>query len=509
MARILGLDLSTQGVTALVIDADAGVIVARSTVNFGADFPDRGHPSGYFPGAGDGEVHADPLLWVDGLQLVLDRLAEKINPALIAAVSVSGQQHGSVYLDVSWQDGLARNPSGRSWTEALRPHLTRSTSPIWMDNSTGEDCARISRALGGDLTVAKLTGSIPTPRFTGPQISRFARLEPSAWSRTGRVHLVSSFITSLLAGVDAPIDTGDGAGMNLMDLVRGAWSPEALATTAPDLARRLPAIGRNDAVVGLAAQWLVLRHGFSPRCQVVIGSGDNPSSLVGMGASTPGRIVVSLGTSDTLFAAIDGVRTDPDGFGHAFGNPLGGTMSLICVRNGSLARDAVRRELGLSDWDDFARAMSTSAPARSAVLPLEQDEITPRRKAGRLCVGAPVVGSSLALAAVEGQALNLRLHSRWIGTAPHTLRLTGGASENPAIAQVFADVFGVPVQRIKISDSAALGAAMRAAHSGLGITLSLMEGQFCVPESQLFNPRKELAPAYAVLEAELKALILR
>jgi xylulokinase len=124
-------------------------------------------------------------------------------------------------------------------------------------------------------------------------------------------------------------------------------------------------------------------------------------------------------------------------------------------------------------------------------------------------VGAPLLGTSLALAAIEGQALNLRLHSRWIGPTLHALRLTGGASENSAIAQVFADVFGVPVQRIKISDSAALGAAMRAAHAGLGITLPLLEAQFCAPESRLLNPRKELAPAYAVLEAELKALILR
>jgi xylulokinase len=68
-----------------------------------------------------------------------------------------------------------------------------------------------------------------------------------------------------------------------------------------------------------------------------------------MGATTPGNVVISLGTSDTFFAAMPGPKTDPGGFGHVFGNPAGGFMSLICFRNGSLAREALRDRLGL-DW---------------------------------------------------------------------------------------------------------------------------------------------------------------
>lgn len=506
MARVLGLDLSTQSLTALVVDTDSGGILARVQGRFGADFPDRGQPDGFIPGGRDGEVHADPLLWVDALQLALDRLGETVDLATVEAVAVSGQQHGSVYLKDGWLSGLAADAPGR-WADALRPALTRSTSPIWMDGSTQEDCLRISRALGGDLAVARLTGSVPTLRFTGPQVARFARLQPDAWSRTGRVHLVSSFITSLLAGVDAPIDSGDGAGMNLMDLARGDWSAEALAATAPELARRLPPLGPGGTVVGLVAPWVRARHGFSPRCRVVIGSGDNPSSLVGMGAARPGRLVVSLGTSDTLFAAMDGVRTDPAGLGHAFGNPMGGTMSLVCVRNGALAREAIRRELGLPDWEAFAEALRLAPPARSAVLPLEVDEITPPRRAGRVSVGAPAAGTDLALAAVQGQALSLRLHSRWIGPRPQQVLLTGGASANLAIAQVYADVFGAPVRRLAIADSAALGAAMRAAHAALGTPLARLEALFSAPEPREVSPRPEWAAGYADLERSLAATL--
>lgn len=291
--------------------------------------------------------------------------------------------------------------------------------------------------------------------------------------------------------------------MNLMDLDRGVWSPEALAATAPDLARKLPRIARANEIVGPAARWLVMRHGFSPGCQVVVGSGDNPSSLVGMGASRPGRVVVSLGTSDTLFAAIEGIRTDAAGLGHAFGNPLGGSMSLVCVRNGSLAREAIRRECGHADWAAFSAAVDAAPAAVAAVLPMEETEITPRRPAGRIPLGAAATKATLPRAAVEGQALSLRLHSRWVGTPTTQLLLTGGASENPSVAKIFADVFGAPVLRLAVSDSAALGAALRAAEAACGAKMPDLEAVFCAPAPGVVQPDPALRAAYDALEAQL------
>ena len=78
--------------------------------------------------------------------------------------------------------------------------------------------------------------------FIRDRIRRFDRLDPAAWSKTKRVHLVSSLVASVLAGKDAAIDTGDGAGMNLMDIRKGDWAPAALAATAPDPAAKLPPV---------------------------------------------------------------------------------------------------------------------------------------------------------------------------------------------------------------------------------------------------------------------------
>jgi len=503
MAIVLGLDLSTQSATALVLDTAKGTTVARARAAFGADFPDRGHPEGFLRGGQGGEVHADPLLWLDGLELALDRLAKLTDLSQVDAVSVSGQQHGSVYLAAGYEAALADGSRATSLAAKLSPVLSRRTSPIWMDSSTSAECAEIAAALGGNQAVCDLTGSVATPRFTGPQIRRFAKLDPAAWARTKRVHLVSSFFASVLAGKDAAIDTGDGAGMNLMDIRRGDWSPAALAATAPDLAAKLPPVRPGATVAGGISAYFVARHGFSPKCQVVIGTGDNPSSLVGMGASKPGKVVISLGTSDTLFAAIEGIRTDAAGLGHAFGNPLGGSMSLVCVRNGSLAREAIRRECGHADWPAFSAAVDAAPAAVAAVLPMEEPEITPRRPAGRLAFGAAASKSTLPRAAVEGQALSLRLHSRWVGTPTTQLLLTGGASENPSVAKIFADVFGAPVLRLAVSDSAALGAALRAAEAACGAKMAELEAVFCAPAPGVVPPNPALRAAYDALEAQL------
>jgi xylulokinase len=509
MAIVLGLDLSTQSATALVLDTAKGTTVARARAAFGADFPDRGHPEGFIRGGQGGEVHADPLLWLDGLELALDRLAKLTDLSKIEAVAVSGQQHGSVYLGAGYEGAFSDGNRATSLSAKIAPVLSRRTSPIWMDSSTSAECAEIAAALGGNQAVCDLTGSVATQRFTGPQIRRFAKNDAAAWALTKRVHLVSSFFASVLVGKDAAIDTGDGAGMNLMDIRKGDWSPAALAATAPELAAKLPPVRPGSTVAGKISAYFVSRHGFSPHCEVVIGTGDNPSSLVGMGASKPGKVVISLGTSDTLFAAIEGIHTDSAGLGHAFGNPLGGSMSLVCVRNGSLAREAIRRECGLDDWAAFSAAVDAAPAAVSAVLPMEEPEITPRRPAGRIVLGVPATQGTLPRAAVEGQALSLRYHSRWVGTPTTQLLLTGGASENPSVAKIFADVFGAPVLRLAVSDSAALGAALRAAEGACGAKMADLEKVFCAPAPGVVQPDPALRAAYDKLEAELGQALAR
>ncbi|MES2441107.1 MAG: FGGY-family carbohydrate kinase [Verrucomicrobiota bacterium] len=511
----LGLDSSTQSLTAVLIDPALGAITCQLSVNFGNDLPAYKSPSGFIPGGTDGEVHANPLMWLEALDLLFTKLSAATDLSKVKMIAGSGQQHGSVYLDSTFDTRLSGLDISQDLAPQLSPSLTRRTSPIWMDTSTGTECAEITAAVGGSAEVCRRSGSNAIERFTGPQIRRFYKNDPDAYEKTGRIHLVSSFIASVIAGKSVPIDFGDGAGMNLLNLAKLGWDTELLAATAPDLGTKLLPPAPQTTVQGNISPYFVKKYGIPENCRTAIFTGDNPASLVGMGATTPGNIVISLGTSDTFFAAMPGPKTDPNGFGHVFGNPAGGFMSLICFRNGSLAREALRDRLGL-DWTAFDReALATTLDSAGAnlMLPFFGPEITPRHD-----FNGPVLQGSAEFesgetpglqvrALLEGQFLNMRLHSQWMEVKAERIRLTGGASKNDGIAQLVADIFQAPVERLDVSNSAALGAALIAAAAD-GSDLEALQEVFCKasPGSSL-QPNRSLAGAYDEALAHFQTLL--
>lgn len=491
MSLVLGLDASTQSFSALVIDSQQGHIVAECSINFGQALPHYNAPSGFIPNGPAGEVHADPLMWLDALEILLDTLAQTCDLSQITAISGAGQQHGSVYLNEQWTATLPSIQTQQSLASQIAPCLSRSTAPIWMDTSTQAECSEIAQAVGGDTVVCSKSGSIAIERFTGPQIRRFYKYQPQAYQQTQRIHLVSSFLCSVLCGQDTPIDIGDGAGMNLLNIDNWQWDPQLLAATAPELRQKLPPVVSGHHIAGSISRYFVEKFGFKWGTEISVFTGDNPSSLVGMGASQPGKVVISLGTSDTFFAAMPTVATDPAGCGHVFGNPLGGSMSLQCFSNGSLAREAVKDRFNY-DWEQFTTALSQTSPGNeeNLMLPFFHPEISPQiRLPAPLLQGSHAFetwqeGQQAIRACVEGQCMNMKLQSDWMHVQPDVIYLTGGASQNNAIAQIVADIFQAKVQRFSQSGSVALGAAMRAAHNTLGIKITDLEAKFCKADSE-------------------------
>ena len=347
----LGLDCSTQSLSALIIDAREGSILSEVSVNFENDLPHYQTSSGFVHGDLPGEVFSDPLMWVEALDLLLTRLVESgADLSAIEAISGSGQQHATVYLNDRFNSTLADLQSVSCLKDQLVSCLSRPLSPIWMDSSTAQECEEIASAIGGNDELCRRTGSTATQRFSGAQIRRFSKLSPEAWQDTAHVHLNSSFLASVLAGKSVDIDHGDGAGMNLMNLKSGDWDEEIVNITAEGLADKLPALKPSSTIAGNISPYFVEKYQFNPEAKVALWSGDNPCSLVGMGAASPGKMVISLGTSYTLFAAMNQPVTDPSGFGHVFGNPCGGFMSLICFSEGALALEKLRSELDIT-WD--------------------------------------------------------------------------------------------------------------------------------------------------------------
>ena len=493
----LGIDASTQSMTGTVIDCGTSTVLLSESVNFEKDLPQYATQSGVCVSPDNPlEVWSYPLMWLDALEMLLGRISKSVDMKKISAVSGSGQQHATVWLNS--QSAFSPYDISKRLSENIKPFLSREKSPVWMDASTSAECREMAEYVGGEKNVLQKTGSIMTERFSGAQIRKIFKVEPENYADTKRIHLNSSFMCSVLCGADSPIDYCDGAGMNLMNIGDFSWDAEMLSACAPNLAEKLPKLAPPAEVAGNISAYFCKKYGFGENVKVVVFTGDNPSSLVGLGASSAGGAAVSLGTSDTFFCSAK--NFNPVENAHVFCNPNGGYMGLVCFRNGSLAREKFRELMGV-DWKFFDEtSFENYAPVNDGkiILPFFVDEISPKiSSAAPMFFGFCSADSkqSRIRAFIEGQVFNIYLQAKKLGSIPAKIVLTGGASKSFGIARTFADVFGSEIYRLETSqNSAALGAAIRAASRDY--ELAGLESSFC-PLIHVCSPRPEAAKIYS------------
>jgi len=487
MSKYLGLDFSTQSASAVLLDVDKGETVWEKSFPFAEFFPQYNTENGILKGA-NGEVHSPPIMWAESLEYIVEQMKnDGVDLSEITAISGSGQQHGSVYLNNTWLEKLASLKPNKGLPGQLKDVFSRQNSPIWMDTSTVVECEEIEAAVP---SIARLTGSTATMRFTGPQIKKFYKTEEENYKKTETIHLVSSFMASLLIGKNAGIDHADGSGMNLMNLETHTWDCDILNATAPELASKLPACVPSSHVVGKISPYWVERYGFNFDTAVIAFSGDNPCSLIGLGLSNASQAAISLGTSDTYFGISEKLSVSEKGEGHVFASPSTGYMSLICFVNGSLAREKVREHHNLS-WDEFEKALAKTKNGNSGkiMLPYFDEEITPASKHAQVYRFGLDESECEAncRAVLEAQFLSMRLHSAWM-PKPESISVTGGASQNSSILQIIANIFGAKVKKLKTTGGAGLGAALRAYQAHRNCDWKDVFNDFIKYDEKVFDP---------------------
>lgn len=472
---VLGIDSSTQGTTAVVLDRRTLEVVVSKKLNFREDerlsrFLPQGASAPVLIAREPGEADQDPKMYLAALDALFDDLGSAVL-SRVAGIGVSAQQHGQVWLTRNGVNAIAvlregSHPGSSDWDLASLPSdgFAEPRAPIWMTSSTAREADDIRSACGGVEAVTRLSGSNSPMRFSGAVLRRIALHRPDVYARAARIHLISSFLTAVLGGdPDAPIDWGNGSGMTLMSWTARTWDQVLLRAVArglpggaEGLLARLPRLAHPLETVGRIAPRWVQRYGFHDRCAIVAGSGDNPQTKV----LSEGDLL-SLGTSFVTMTASDAPHPSVNAMYDGLGRPF----QFGCRTNGALAWEAIRLRHGL-DAGDFAAsdaALSTFAVGVTTPDFIFQPEVESFPESPR---NVPPMRSPFPLeyASVVDTSLSLlHLASRPLTRESGTLVVAGGSATSKGVLQRVATIWGRPVAKMADAGAgtgAAVGAAM-------------------------------------------------
>lgn len=413
MTLVAGVDSSTQSVKVTVRDADSGEEVRSGRA---------AHPDG---------TAVDVRHWWQALRSAMDQA----DLTGVEALAIGAQQHGMVALDAA----------GEPVHDAL----------LWNDTRSAADAQALVQEYGAQWW-AEQTGSVPVASFTVTKLAWLARERPEVAARVAQVMLPHDWLTWKLHGGDATTDRGDASGTGYFSPRTGHYLPELVTQI----------IGREvhlPTVLGPAQS-----PGSFGEVLLGAGTGDNMAAALGVGA-TAGDVIVSIGTSGTVFASGAVPTADPTGTIAGFADARGGFLPLVCTLNASRVLDATACVLGVgySELDELALSVPDSAGL--VLLPYLDGERTPNLPdaTGSLhgITRANSTPAHYARAAVEGMVCGLAAGLQALldaGVPCQRVVLVGGGAQSRAVATIAAQVFGVPVTVPQPGEYVAMGAAKQA-----------------------------------------------
>jgi len=444
---LMGIDVGTTGTKAVLIDM-GGTILARSTHEYALHTPR--------PGWAEQDPHD---WWKATVAAIKDVLAESgAKPDEVRGLGLSGQQHGSVFLDAD----------GNVIREAL----------LWLDQRTAAQCQWIHDTIGFDTVVAETLN----PVLTGFQAGKIVWLrdnEPDKYEKLRMILLPKDYVRYRLTGEFAT-EVSDAAGTSLLNVAKRDWSDvmlEGLGLTKDMLPKVYESPIASTAVCETAAKETGLRVGLP----IAGGGGDNACSAVGNGVIEEGVVAVSVGTSGTVFSPMNEPRLDPKLRVHTFCHAVPGqwhAMGVMLMAGGSLRwfRDelcgeeiAEAAQRGVDPYE-IITAKAASAPIGSEgliFLPYMTGERTPHADPNArgvfMGLGLRHTKAHIARSVMEGVCYGLRdsleiLKEMELPIAE--IRNTGGGSRSPFWRQMQSDVFGAPLMAMAIDEGAPFGAAL-------------------------------------------------
>jgi len=461
MPYLLGIDIGTSGTKTILI-AESGSVVARSTIEYPLHSP------------APLWSEQDPLDWwiatCGTVQSVLQQSG--VSPREIAGIGLSGQMHGSVFLDEN--------------NDVIRPAI------LWNDQRTAAECAWITETVGKERVVELISNPVLTG-FTAGKIIWLREHEQENYARVRKVLLPKDYIRLRLTGEFAT-EVSDASGTALFNVRKREWAGEMLdAIGIP--AGWMPRAYESPEVSGRISEAGAAATGLAPGTPVVGGGGDQAAGAVGNGIVARGIVSSTVGTSGVVFAYSEQPVVDPQLRLHTFCHAVPGAWHLMGVMlsaGGSLQwyRDAFCQPekvvAGALDRDPYELICAEAAKAPVGCeglifLPYLTGERTPYADPNARGVLFGLTRRSdrrhVARAVLEGVAYGLNdsfaiMHEMQVPI--RQVRASGGGSRSRVWRQIQADVTGHTHVTVTVDEGPALGVALLAG-VGTGVYGSVAE----------------------------------
>ena len=434
----MGVDSSTQACKVVITDAVTGEVVRSGRA---------AHPAG---------TAVDPEAWWMALRGAIEGAGGMDD---VAAWAIGGQQHGMVALDAH----------GRVVRDAL----------LWNDTRSAGAASDLIAEFGAEALAAR-TGSVPVASFTITKLRWLRDAEPDNAARVAAVALPHDWLTWRLRGYgperpdldELVTDRSDASGTGYWDSTTGAYDRELLVAALGHDAVLPRVLGPCETVTDTDGR------------VVAPGAGDNAAAALGVGAGL-GDVVVSIGTSGTVFAVSPERTTDPTGTVAGFASADGHFLPLVATLNAARVLDAIARLLGV-DHDELSRLALAASPGAGGLrlVPYFEGERTPNLPDATASLEGMTLASTtrenLARAAVEGMLSGLAAgldRVRALGVPVERALLIGGGAQSAAVREVAPQILGVPVEVPAPAEYVAIGAARQAAAAlGAGSPSATLRG---------------------------------
>jgi xylulokinase len=446
----LGIDIGTSATKTLAID-ETGTILASATLEYPCDHPRPGWSE------------QGPQCWWDATVQTVKQVvgSGRFRPEDVGGLGLSGQMHGSVFLDAE----------GR----VIRPAL------LWNDQRTAAECREIEEKAGGREALIRMVANPALTGFTAPKLLWVRKHEPEHWDQVRQVLLPKDYVRYRLTGTYAT-EVSDASGTLMLDVANRRWSRGLLGKLQLDPAL-LPPCYESAEVSAKVSELGSKATGLPVGTPVVGGGGDQPAGAVGNGIVRQGVVSATMGTSGVVFAHADELGFDPlgrlqrgchavPGAWHVMGVVLAAGGSFQWFRNElGKAEVALAKERGDDPYFLLTAEAALAGPGAEGLffLPYMTGERTPHfdpdAKAAWIGLtirhGRPHMIRSLLEGATFAMRDSLEL-IREMGVTIEQVRVSGGGARNPLWRQIQADIYGCDVHTLNSTEGPAFGAALLA-----------------------------------------------